>query len=432
MFDRIDPLGSDEVQRALAFARARERYAGTRRDDLLSCCEAAWEAAVSAGWAGDPIDRFERSMNLIAWTRGWTRGPVDMRDLDGQSIPLSVLRPFMLSGRELDQLERVSSPRAVPAHSEPSRPRLPRVPFLSPVPVASALAAGMIGIAVMGQSGGLPSVSTSPSSDAGGADPDANAHGSGALPVDGVQTASGGGAKAGRAGSGGGWSSHDASSHVAGLASDVAGATGSGSADGGGPMPHLDVAPPAAAPAPRVTATGGSAAPARTIPVVGAPPPSPPVPARPAPERPVTPPQVHVPDVDADGPSSHDHGDGSQDDQSGDNEGTPSTGDLTDALPKVSPPHVGGDDGSIPAPVGGKPPTPPTPAPTQTPTSAPAPQQGQPGQQGATGTPAPAQGPPQAPPAQAPATTPPPAAQQPPAPPKPPAPPAPPQAPAAP
>lgn len=98
MQGRIDPLGSEEVRRALAFTRARERYPGTRRDDLLSCCEAAWEAAVTAGDAGDPIDRFQRTLNLIAWTRGWTRGPVDLRDLDGQPIPLAVLRPFMLAG----------------------------------------------------------------------------------------------------------------------------------------------------------------------------------------------------------------------------------------------------------------------------------------------------------------------------------------------
>lgn len=296
LYDGIDPLGSDEVRRALAFARARERYAGTRRDDLLSCCEAAWEAAVTSGADGDPIDRFDRSLKLIAWTRGWTRGPVDLSDLRGQAIPMSVLRPFMLPGSARESLERAAGPpRPLPAHARSSRPRFPRLPFLSPVPMASALAAGMIGIAVMGQSGSLPSLSIDPS---GAKADDDGAPGSGAAPVDGVQTGPTGSGPAADGGSSGGgaWRIADGEGpHVAGVASAMPGVSarsGSTGSHGGGPMPAIALSPPASK-APPVS--GG--APATPIRTVGPATPRPPAPAptvtRPVPQLPA----VKVPDL---------------------------------------------------------------------------------------------------------------------------------------
>src|SRR5215211_1268672 len=44
----IDPLYNEDVRRALAFARARERFPGLDGELLRGWCEAGWRAAVAA------------------------------------------------------------------------------------------------------------------------------------------------------------------------------------------------------------------------------------------------------------------------------------------------------------------------------------------------------------------------------------------------
>jgi len=112
----IDPLGNPDVQRALVFERARERYPAADRETLLECCSAAWEAALDGEDLGeDLIERFEGTLALLAWTHGWTRRPVDLQSLQRRAIPFAALRPFMAEGDARTRLERLAEAEIAPA-----------------------------------------------------------------------------------------------------------------------------------------------------------------------------------------------------------------------------------------------------------------------------------------------------------------------------
>jgi hypothetical protein len=156
MANFIDPLGNREVQRTLSFARARERYSWVERETLLACCEAPWETAVRGDpAAGDLVERFDRSLTLLAWTHGWTRRPADLAAIRDQAIPLAVLRPFMAEGDARTRLERLTDPAPEPAPRRRDRSLVPRVPFVSPVPVAAAAVAGLAVVAGLGKTGAV-------------------------------------------------------------------------------------------------------------------------------------------------------------------------------------------------------------------------------------------------------------------------------------
>src|SRR3954451_22479815 len=159
---RLDPLGDIEVKRVLAFARAREQYPSVPRGLLLDYCQAAWQAALAGGEDGDVVGRFERALMMVAWTH--RRSPnLSFRDLIDQVIPQVALRPFMSPEDWIAAEEPVEEPvvQTEPA-VQPDAPRpparrlLPRVPFASPIPLGAAVAAGFIGVTVLGQSGALP------------------------------------------------------------------------------------------------------------------------------------------------------------------------------------------------------------------------------------------------------------------------------------
>ncbi|MDQ3647971.1 MAG: hypothetical protein M3433_05215, partial [Actinomycetota bacterium] len=185
----IDPLGNPDVQHALAFSRARERYPAADRETLLECCTAAWEAALEGEELGeDLIERFEGTLALLAWTHGWTRRPVDLHLLQRRAIPFAALRPFMAEGDARTRLERLAeaemTPAPAPRAARPrrSRPPLPRVPFASPVPVGAAMAAGLVAVAGLNQAGAISLGSLDPS---GGDGPAGDAGSRGKAKVDG-------------------------------------------------------------------------------------------------------------------------------------------------------------------------------------------------------------------------------------------------------
>src|SRR3954468_16663098 len=159
---RLDPLGDIEVKRVLAFARAREQYPSVPRGLLLDYCQAAWQAALAGGEDGDVVGRFERALMMVAWTHRRSHN-LSFRDLIDQVIPQVALRPFMSPEDGIAAEEPVEEPvvQAEPA-VQPDAPRpparrlLPRVPFASPIPLGAAVAAGFIGVTVLGQSGALP------------------------------------------------------------------------------------------------------------------------------------------------------------------------------------------------------------------------------------------------------------------------------------
>ena len=198
MEHRLDPLGDLEVKRVLAFARAREAYPSVPRGLLLDYCQAAWRAAVAGGEEHDVVGRFERALMLVAWTH--RRSPhLNFRELVDQVIPQVALRPFMA---QADSAPVEEAPVAEPEHAvkrdavrPPARRLIPRVPFASPVPLGAAVAAGFIGVTMLGQTGALPAAPFAPAGndDASGGD---GHHHHGAAPASPRSTPTGGGAAA--------------------------------------------------------------------------------------------------------------------------------------------------------------------------------------------------------------------------------------------
>ncbi len=91
----INPLASPELQRALAFARARESYPAIPSELLLDLCNAAWERAAGEGEDGLALGRFEHAMDLVA--RGYRAGGgrLSVSEVAQQAIPLAALRPYV-------------------------------------------------------------------------------------------------------------------------------------------------------------------------------------------------------------------------------------------------------------------------------------------------------------------------------------------------
>jgi len=166
----IDPLASPELQRALAFARARESYPAIPSELLLDLCNAAWERAAGEGEDGLALGRFERAMDLVA--RGYRAGGgrLSVSEVAQQAIPVAALRPYIKPAgvRPLPFEPAVEEP--VPVR-HPLAARLARIPMLSPAPVGATLAAGLLGLAIAGKTGSLPVISPAP---AGSGDEGAN------------------------------------------------------------------------------------------------------------------------------------------------------------------------------------------------------------------------------------------------------------------
>lgn len=166
----INPLANPELQRALAFARARESYPAIPSELLLDLCNAAWERAAGDGEDGLALGRFERAMDLVA--RGYRAGGgrLSVSEVAQQAIPVAALRPYIKPAgvRPLPFEPAVEEP--VPVR-HPLAARLARIPMLSPAPVGATLAAGLLGLAIAGKTGSLPVISPAP---AGSGDEGAN------------------------------------------------------------------------------------------------------------------------------------------------------------------------------------------------------------------------------------------------------------------
>jgi resuscitation-promoting factor RpfA len=153
----LDPLGELEVQRALALARARESYPAVPRETLLGYCEAAWDVALKA----DPRRRdlqgsFDRALLIIAWTQRRSGGRVPLRELVDQTVPRIALEPFISEPGQPALAEPQPEVRVQPEEPRPARRSPLRVPFTSPIPVGAAVAAGVVGIAVLSETEVLP------------------------------------------------------------------------------------------------------------------------------------------------------------------------------------------------------------------------------------------------------------------------------------
>src|SRR4051794_14165536 len=178
MEHRLDPLGDLEVRRVLAFARAREQYPSVPRGLLLDYCQAAWQAAGAGGDLHDVLDRFERALMLVAWTH--RRSPhLNFRSLVDQVIPQVALKPFMAPADaapaeepEAAKLVEIEPAAKRDAVRPPARRFIPRVPFASPVPLGAAVAAGFVGVTIMGQAGALPVAPFAPAGNDGANAPD--------------------------------------------------------------------------------------------------------------------------------------------------------------------------------------------------------------------------------------------------------------------
>ena len=272
----IDPLGNPDVQRALAFARARERYPAADRETLLECCTAAWDAALEADSFGEQVtERFEGTLALLAWTHGWTRRPVDLHSLQRRAIPFAALQPFMADGDAKTRLEKLAdaqlAPPPAPAKRR-SRPLLPRIPLVSPVPMGAAMAAGIVAVAGLNSAGAISlgpldrSGGDGPAEDEGGR---TQAKSDGDTPAPSVGGGSAGGATgaasatAGRASEGG--DDATVASAVPGTAPDP-GIPAAVSGLDGPPAPGGAPAPAAPAPATTpVVVSGGAPAPAAPV-----------------------------------------------------------------------------------------------------------------------------------------------------------------------
>ncbi|HZC13866.1 MAG TPA: hypothetical protein VE270_07590, partial [Thermoleophilaceae bacterium] len=153
----VNPLGELEVQRALALARARESYPAVPRETLLGYCEAAWDVALKADPRGRDLQgSFDRALLIIAWTQRRSGGRVPLRDLIDQTVPRIALQPFVSEAPEVIEAERRPEVGVQPERATPARRSLLRVPFTSPIPVGAALAAGLVGTAVLSQTEVLP------------------------------------------------------------------------------------------------------------------------------------------------------------------------------------------------------------------------------------------------------------------------------------
>jgi hypothetical protein len=156
---RLDPLGDREVQRALALSRARESYPALPREVLLEYCEAAWEVALTADPKGrDLIGTFDRALLTIAWTRRHSGGRVPLRDLVDLTIPRVALEPFVAAPREAAEEDPDREAALGDRSAEAPAPwrSLLRVPFTSPIPVGAAVAAGVVGVALLNETRVLP------------------------------------------------------------------------------------------------------------------------------------------------------------------------------------------------------------------------------------------------------------------------------------
>src|SRR3954469_7431250 len=122
---------------------------------------------------------------LVAWTH--RRSPhLNLRDLVDQVIPQVALRPFMSpdDGKPPEKPDEAPAIEVEPA-VQPDAPRpparrlIPRVPFASPIPLGAAVAAGFIGVTVLGQSGAFPAAPFAPAGNE-DASPGGDAHHEGA------------------------------------------------------------------------------------------------------------------------------------------------------------------------------------------------------------------------------------------------------------
>lgn len=169
MDSHLDPLKSTDVQRVLSFARARELYPALKRDDLRECCQAAWVAASAEGDGADLPQRFDRALVLVVWARRGSRSRMPLTDLVDHTIPRIVLEPYL--SRVTAPAEPVEAPAPARAQSPertdaPGSPRhARRIPFASPVPAGAAVAAGVVGVAMLSATEGLPVTPLSPASD---------------------------------------------------------------------------------------------------------------------------------------------------------------------------------------------------------------------------------------------------------------------------
>jgi hypothetical protein len=161
----VNPLAELEVQRALALARARESYPAVPRETLLGYCEAAWDVALKADPRGRDLQgSFDRALLIIAWTQRRSGGRVPLRDLIDQTVPRVALQPFFAEPPEPPEPESrpEAADRLEPAPARrverpaPARRSLVRVPFTSPIPVGAAVAAGLVGVAVLSETEVLP------------------------------------------------------------------------------------------------------------------------------------------------------------------------------------------------------------------------------------------------------------------------------------
>ena len=150
----VDPLADLEVQRALALARARESYPAVPRETLLGYCEAAWDVALKADPRGRDLQgSFDRALLIIAWTQRRSGGRVPLRELIDQTVPRIALEPFIGQPADLGDATEVG---VQPEEAVPSRRSPLRLPFTSPIPVGAALAAGVVGVAVLSEAEVIP------------------------------------------------------------------------------------------------------------------------------------------------------------------------------------------------------------------------------------------------------------------------------------
>jgi hypothetical protein len=150
----VDPLADLEVQRALALARARENYPAVPRETLLGYCEAAWDVALEADPRGRDLQgSFDRALLIIAWTQRRSGGRVPLRELIDQTVPRIALEPFIGHPAEPGEPTEVG---VQPEEAVPSRRSPLRLPFTSPIPVGAAVAAGVVGVAVLSEAEVIP------------------------------------------------------------------------------------------------------------------------------------------------------------------------------------------------------------------------------------------------------------------------------------
>jgi hypothetical protein len=153
----VDPLGQLEVQRALALARARESYPAIPRETLLGYCEAAWDVALKADPRGRDLQgSFDRALLIIAWTQRRSGGRVPLRELVDQTVPRIALEPFISEPGQPAVAERQPEVGVQAEEPRPVRRSPLRVPFTSPIPVGAAVAAGVVGFAVLSETEVLP------------------------------------------------------------------------------------------------------------------------------------------------------------------------------------------------------------------------------------------------------------------------------------